>query len=115
MAVSKQGMVDARTAGEDLSEKLMYIAKLNSSEEAVLAGNDEVGYGVITEAAAQGAAATLQISGIAKVVASGAINAGAKVAVAAGGKAKAGTTNPIGVARSTVSADGEVVEVNLDA
>lgn len=114
MAVSKQGMVDARVAGADLTGKLYHLVKLNTDAEAVLAGDEEVVYGVITEEATEGKSVTVQISGIAKVISSGSIDAGAVVCAAANGELKAGTTNRIGVARNG-GEDGEIVEVNLDS
>ena len=114
MAVMKIDQVDAREAGANLTDKLYFLAALNSDEEAVLAGDDGVVYGVITEEATEGNWCTLQTSGIAKVVASGAINAGARVASNGVGKAKAGATNAFGTARSTVTTDGDIVEVLLD-
>src|SRR5262245_47100431 len=101
----------AEVAGEDLSAKVNYLVKMNSDGEIVLAGADEKALGTVYEGAAEGAACSVAMGAILKVVASAAIAKGARVKVAAGGKAVTGTTNPVGVALSSCSADGEVISV----
>ena len=101
----------AGVAGEDLSTKVNYLVKMNSSGEIVLAGANEKALGSLFEAGAAGAAVSVAMGSILKVVASAAIAKGARVAVAAGGKAVTGTTNPVGMALSSCAADGELVSV----
>lgn len=84
-----------------------------ASGAAALAGGDEKAIGVIVEGAKAGEPVTVQIGGVAKVVASGAISAGAVVASAGSGKVKGGTTNPVGVAIETATADGNIIAVAL--
>lgn len=104
----------AALAGADLSSSLNHFVKLNSSGQVVLCGNDEKPLGSLFEAAALGGAASVQTGGICKVVASAAIAAGARVACAANGEAKTSTgTNPVGIALNAVSAQGEVVSVDM--
>ena len=101
----------AAVAGEDLSAKINYLVKMNSSGEIVLAGADEKALGTLFEGGAAGAAVTVAFGAILKVVASAAIAKGARVKVAAGGKGVTGTTNPVGMALSSCAADGEVISV----
>ena len=67
--------------------------------------------GVALHDAKSGESVTVSFDSVQRPVASGAINAGAKVYTAAAGKVSAtGTNNPIGIALTTV-ADGAQVEV----
>jgi hypothetical protein len=108
-----EGLTYAAPAGEDLSQSLNRFVKINSDGDVVLAGADEKALGTLFEAAALGAMASVQIGGIAKAIASAAIAKGARVAVAANGLAKTGTTNPAGIALNGPSAANEVVSVAL--
>lgn len=113
MAIFKLDQLDALDAGADLSDSLNLCATITSGK-LVLAGDNGIFYGSIYEGAVADKPVTVQTSGIAKIIASGAITAGARVACAANGQVKAGTTNAFGTARSTVANQGEVVEVLLD-
>lgn len=80
---------------------------------ATAAGN---AVGVARSDAASGDLCPVDVLGTAKVIASAAISAGARVEVAAGGKAvtqSAGTT--VGIALEAASAAGDVIEVLLIA
>ena len=79
----------------------------------ILAGADEKALGTLFEAGDEGAAVSVQMGGIAKIVASAAITVGARVGVAAGGLAKSGTTNPVGLALSGASGANSVISVAL--
>jgi len=103
----------AAAAGADLSSSVNRFVKLNSSGEVVLCGADEKPLGTLFEAAALGAAASVAMGAILKVVASAAISKGDRVASAASGKAKTGTTNPAGIALTSAAADGEVISVAM--
>ena len=103
----------AGTAGEDLSTSLNRFVKMDSDGDIVLAGADEKAIGTLFEAGASGAAVSVAMGAICKVVASAAIAKGARVKVAASGKAVTGTTNPAGVALSSAAADGELISVAM--
>lgn len=114
MAVSLQGMVDAKPAGADLSDDLFKCAKLNADGNLVLAGAGEGMYGVITETNVINRPVTVQLDGIAKIHAGGVIVAGAGVQVGAGGLAiTIGAGRRIGMARNGVDQAGKLVEVAL--
>lgn len=116
MAVFKlvEGLTHATIAAADLSSSLNLFAKLDSSGEAVLCGDNEKPLGSIFEAADLGGAVSIQTGGICKVIAQAAIAAGARVACGTSGKAKTSTgTNPVGIALNAVTADGEVVSVDM--
>jgi hypothetical protein len=101
----------AGVAGEDLSAKVNYLVKMNSSGEIVLAGANEKALGTLFEAGPAGAAVSVAMGSILKVVASAAIAKGARVNVAAGGLGVTGTTNPVGVALSSCANALEVISV----
>lgn len=118
-ALVNEGFLWALEAGADLTDSVGKIVKVDSSGNAVLCGADEKAFGVVYEAALSGSApygpVTVQFAGVARVRASAAIAAGAQVAVAAGGLAKTGTTNPIGIALNAAGGAGEVISVALIA
>jgi hypothetical protein len=113
MAIFKyaEGFSFSAVAAADLSSSLNLFAKIDSNGKIALCGADEKPAGVIYEAAALGAPCTIYSQYIAKVVASGAIAAGARVASAASGQAKTGTTNPAGIALNATTAAGQLVSV----
>lgn len=95
------------------------LAKLASGEAVVATATatDEA-VGVTTEGVAAGALVGIRLlsSGTTKIVASGAIAAGAVVYQAAGGKVSAlpvaaGTYRRVGIALNAAAADGDVIEV----
>lgn len=108
----------AAEADADLRTKLNFICKVSSDGEIALCGNDEKALGTIyevnlTATAGQLGPVTVQFGGIAKVVAGAAITAGARVACDGNGKAKTGTTNPLGIALTGSNGDLEVIDVAL--
>lgn len=115
MAVSKhsESANHAAPAGEDLTGKLNYFAKLNGDGEIVLCGDGEPMLGTITEENVENASASVHFGDILKVVAAAAINAGALVSSAAGGKANTAASGDYvaGMALYDVGADGELVSI----
>lgn len=101
----------AGIAGEDLSDAVNKLVVMNSDGEIVLAGSTEKALGTVFEAADEGAAVSVAMGAILKVVASAAIAKGARVMAAAGGLGVTGTTNPVGIALTSCSAEGEVISV----
>ncbi len=105
------------TAGVAFTDKLYYIAHMDTDGDAVLAGAGEACLGVIVEENAVDKPATVQIGGVAKVVAGAAITAGAEVASDANGKAVTASgagTKTLGVALESATGDGTVIEVLID-
>jgi hypothetical protein len=83
-------------AGADLSAKQNTFVKVNSSGQAVSAAAGEAAIGVLSNKPASGQTASIQVFGVAKVLAGATIAAGARVAADADGKgvtATAGRTN----------------------
>lgn len=115
-AMVNEGLLWAGEAGADLTDAVGKLVKPTSSG-FVLGGADEKVLGVVYEASLSSSApygpVTVQFGGVARVVAGGAISVGAVVACGANGKAKAGTTNPIGIALSKATTDGDVISVAL--
>ncbi len=108
---------DAKYAGEDLSEKVGYLAKIDTDETLVLAGNTQAVYGIITEGGDEDEPVTVQVKGLGKAVAGAAIAAGARVMSNGSGKAvtlSGGTAHGFGTARNAVGADLEIVEIEID-
>jgi hypothetical protein len=79
----------------------------------VLCGDNAKPLGTLLEAAALNGPASVSMGAILKVVASAAISKGDRVACAAGGLAKTGTTNPAGIALSSAAAANEVISVAM--
>lgn len=105
----------AQNAGADLSAKLFFIAKVDTDEDIILAGDGEASLGVIREAAVQDKPVTIQFGGIAKVIAGAAFNAGVLVASDGNGKAKLAVTGnyAIGMAMQAAGGADEIVSVRL--
>lgn len=102
----------ARNAGADLSTKILFLAKIDTDGDIVLAaaGTDVVA-GVITEAASENYPVTILYDGEGKCYAGGNITAGARLTSDGNGKAVATTTagdKVFGTAKDTVLS-GEVV------
>lgn len=114
MAISMQGVLQwAHAAGADLTGKLFYFAALDSDGNIVLAGAGAASIGAIIEEATSGNPASVQMNGIAKVIAGGTIVAGAQVEVDSNGKA---VTHSSGVAVGIYmgeanSASGDIISV----
>ncbi|RFC66455.1 hypothetical protein DYI37_03150 [Fulvimarina endophytica] len=89
MAVSKPILKDAKPAGEDLSEALFLLVKLNSSGAYVKAAAGDLPAGSVYEAAKQGDPVTVDCKGLIKVKLGGAVTAGGEVSAGANGLAVA--------------------------
>lgn len=81
----------SRPAGADLSAKQSFFVKLNNQGAVVLAGAGEAAIGTLRNKPTSGQTATVQVSGVAKVVLGGTVAAGARVASDADGKAVTAT------------------------
>lgn len=103
-------------AAADLSAAQYKIVQVNSSGQAALANATSMTVGVLqNKPSAAGRVATVAIHGVSKVVAGGAITAGARVTSDANGNAVAATTAGdavIGVAL-TGAASGDVFPIAL--
>jgi hypothetical protein len=110
-----EGLQYARAAGSDLTGKLHYICKLDSSANVVLAAaaSDHL-LGVIREENTSGNPVTVQFGGIAKVIAGGTVTCGIRVTADSGGKAVNATTGNcvLGVALEAALAN-EIFSVAL--
>ena len=105
-------------AGEDLSDKMYYVVKLDSNGNVVLCGANEVAIGVLDGKPKAGERVAVNILGTSKVVSGGEIAVGSKVVSDANGKVvtmpvEAGTYNVIGIALESSSGDGQLIEVLL--
>jgi hypothetical protein len=103
-------------AGEDLSDKMYYLVKLDSDGNAVLCGSNEVAIGILDGKPKAGERSAVNILGTSQVVAGGEISVGSKVISDANGKAvalptDAGTYNVIGIALQSADSDGEIIEI----
>lgn len=97
MSTAMQGNIFyAAEAGEDLSAALFTFATIHSDGKIYQANSGEAVLGVITEAAASGAAVSVQVDGIAKILLSGSLNAGDRVMSDNAGKAAAAINSPAG-------------------
>lgn len=105
-------------AENDLSAKQFYFVELgtNAGEVDVCDGATDRVVGVLQNKPEAGEAAAVMMYGIAKVVASAAITKGATVGTTNAGKAVAKTADAdlvAGIALTTVTTDGELVQVLL--
>jgi hypothetical protein len=103
-------------AGEDLSNKMYYLVKLDNNGNAVLCGSNGVAIGILDGKPKAGERTAVNILGTSQVVAGGAISVGSKVISDANGKAVAlpstpGTYNVIGIALQSAGSDGEIIEI----
>lgn len=89
MAISQQvpGGTYAAAAAVDLSAKLNYFAKIDTSGNIDLAGDGTTVLGTIIEAAAETYGVSVQFAGIGKVIAAETIAIGARIASDSAGKA----------------------------
>ena len=94
----------------DLSTKQYYAVKMSTTETVILASDaDAFMLGVLQdEPDAAGKGCLVAIGGISKAVGGEQIDAGASVAVGAGGKFVAATTISCGMALNACGADGEL-------
>ena len=107
---------DSKNAGADLSEKLFFLAHMDTDGDLVLAGAGEAVYGVIVEPGAANEPVTVQVSGLAKAIAGGSITAGQPIEADGDGKAAAASgagSNTFGIARNSADA-GDMVEILID-
>jgi len=105
-------------AGEDLSDKMYYVVKLDSNGNVVLCGANEVAIGVLDGKPKAGERVAVNILGTSKVVSGGEIAVGSKVVSDANGKVvtmpvASGTYNVIGIALESSAGDGQLIEVLL--
>jgi len=103
-------------AGEDLSNKMYCLVKLDSDGNAVLCGNNEVAIGILDGKPKAGERSAVNILGTSQVVAGGSIPIGSRVISNTEGKAialptDAGTYNVIGIALQSAGSDGEIIEI----
>ena len=118
MAVSKVLLKDCLPAGVDLSAGLFKFVSVNSSGQAILpAASGNPVYGVVSENApssSTGVPVTVDVIGIARVVAGATVATGARVMANTSGAAITATTglNVAGIARKGGSS-GEIIEVLL--
>ena len=112
-------------AGSDLSAKQYYFVKADTDGKAALAGADDQALGILQNDPTAGQAATIAVGGVSKVVASAAINAGARVSATAAGKAVTTTASTVsdgtatgvagtpvcGIALTPATDDGDVISI----
>lgn len=129
MTTQGYGVNISKNAGADLSAHQFKAVKLDSNGNVVLCGNGELGLGVLQNNPGNGQTATVRISGVSKMVASGVIGAGVAIGSDANGKAKAavaGRTNTsdagsatdaligsyaMGLTTEAATADGQIIGV----
>lgn len=123
MASSNYGPYISAKAASDLSAKQYFIVKITADDEIDLAGAGE-GIGVLTDEPAAGKYGTVQVQGITKVVAGGAISAGDAITSDGNGNAVAATASTsntstgaitgsmvLGRALKTAAQSGDVIPV----
>lgn len=112
MAIQESITTITEVAGADLRTHQFKFVTYDSSGRVVLAGDDATAIGVLQNDPNVGEAATVAISGIAKVVCGGAVTRGGTVSVGANGVAKntgAGSAI-VGFARET-GASGRIISI----
>lgn len=112
MAVVNTGPYQAFKAGADLSTKQDCLVKLDANGELELATNGSRGFPLVDDPA-EGKYGTIQIYGIARVVAGDAVTMGAELTSDANGKAvEAGAEDEIcGVAFSAATGAGQLINM----
>lgn len=99
-------------AGADLSAKQYFIVKVDSSGDAVLAGDGEAAIGILQNKPTSGDAATVAVSGVSKCEAGASITAGALVSSDASGNVVTAATGDIVLGKALASADdGDIIPV----
>jgi len=114
MAYSQFGPYIAFAAGDDLSDKQFHLVSLDESGQVVLAGSG-FALGVLTNDPRAGETATVQYTGVARVVAGAALTYLDHVTSDASGRAvvaSAGDT-VVGLAIGEASGNGDLVSVLL--
>lgn len=112
MAISKldEAWTHAAPAAVDLSDKLNYLARVDSSGNIALANSSTPPLGPIYEPAPLGAAVTVYFGSKGKAIAGGSITAGQQISADDNGKAVASTTGKIVLGVALNSADaGDLV------
>lgn len=115
MAYQKPGLTESFDSAADLTGKEYFLAVVDSSAQADLAGAGENAVGTIQEGKVAGKHSTLMLSGITKVVAGAAVAAGAKVMSNAAGKGitATSTNHVVGVALTAAGAEDEVFAMHI--
>lgn len=117
MSQQVRGLEKSLVAAADLSAKLFYIAKVDTSGNLALAAaaTDPIVGVIQNNDGGSGAMATYRFLGTSKVIAGGSISIGDLVTSDSAGKAVATTTNKdIVIGRALEAADsGDIIEVQL--
>lgn len=115
MAYEVPGRTVTKLAAADLSASQYRFVVLNGSGRAAVPAAGARAFGVLQNAPASGAAATIMEEGISKVAAAAAIAAGALVATAADGRAVTAVTGNVvlGLAQTAAGGAGELIAVQL--
>lgn len=116
MAYQKPGICDSfETVSASLVDKEYLFAKLDTAGKVLLAGAGELAIGTVQEGKAVGQHSTIMITGITKIVAGAAFNAGVKLAADAAGKARLATTGQqvVAISLQAAGAADEVVPAKL--
>lgn len=114
MSYNLVGQCVTLEAGQDLSASQYFFVAVAADGQVDPAGDGAYAEGVLqNDPSAAGRAASVQISGISKVVAGGAVSVGDAVASTAAGKATTAATGDIilGTALEAATADGDVIAV----
>jgi hypothetical protein len=115
MSVIQTPVTITLLAAADLSAKQFFLVKIDDANEVDLAGDGQAAVGVLLNKPKAGQPALVQIGGLAKVVAAGALNAPVRIMSTAAGKATTSTTGKyvVGVTTQDASGDGSIVECVL--
>lgn len=104
----------ARMAAADLSEKLFYLARINTDGKIALSAAGETVDGVISEGAVADKPVTIQIGGLAKVICGATVAAGARLSADVNGKAVTSTTGAFEFGTAVNGGDAnEIITVRL--
>jgi len=116
MAYTLTGQCVTLEAGQDLSSSQYFFVAVAADGQVDPAGDGAFAEGVLqNDPDAAGKAASVQIDGISKVTAAGAISVGDAVSSAASGKANTAASGDVilGTALGAATADGDVISVLL--
>lgn len=114
MAYTEAGLFVTLQAGQDLSSSQYYFVAVAADGQIDPAGDGVYADGILqNDPDAAGKAANVQIAGISKVVAGGAISVGDAVASNASGKAATAATGEVilGTALEAATADGDTISI----
>lgn len=114
MAISKiaEAFTHSAVAASDLSEKLHYLAKIDTNGKLDIAADGGAVAGVIIEGAALGSPATVAFGAVLKAICAEAITPGAELASDTNGKLVAAAAGDwiVGIAVNTAASDaGDIV------